>query len=293
MGLIGLPGSSAEPKAAAAGHYGCNFIGLNEESVMEREPSRIRLAHVPTPLEPLRRWRPNLWIKRDDMTGSELAGNKVRKLEYLAAEALEQGADTLVTVGDVQSNHARATAGVAARLGLDCLLLLAGEAEPAEWCRGNAAVDRCFGAQLDWQPAGQPIAVRLQHAAEVLRQQGRRPYLIPEGGSCELGLWGYIQAAAETKRQCDELGIRIDRVLCAVGSCGTYVGLLLGAKLHHWPVRVTGIGISSSAERKVRSSLELARRTIERYELPIDVSGEDLEVHDYAGLGYARSKPEE
>ncbi len=260
---------------------------------MQREPKRIRLAHLPTPLESLQRWRPNLWVKRDDMSGSELAGNKVRKLEYLAAEALELGADMLVTVGDVQSNHARATAAVAARLGLDCLLLLEGEADPAEWQRGNAVIDRCFGATIDWLPADESLSTRLEQAGQRLRGQGRRPYLIPVGGSTELGVWGYIAAAREAKEQSEQLGLRIDRLVCPVGSCGTLVGLLLGAKLADWPVRVMGMGISGTLEKKRAWSRRLAERTIDRFGLPVQLADDDFALFDYSGAGYARSRPEE
>jgi len=260
---------------------------------MDREPHRIQLAHLPTPIEPLQGWRPNLWVKRDDMSGSELAGNKVRKLEYLAAEAIRCGADTLVTAGDVQSNHARATAGVAARLGLHCLLVLEGEADESQWQRGNAVVDRCFGAEIDWLPVSQSLSLRLEEAGERLRRQGRKPYLIPVGGSNELGIWGYIAAAREAKEQCERLGLRVERLVCAVGSCGTYVGLLLGAMLAGWPVRVTGIGISSTAEKKRAWSQRLAERTIERFGLPVHLADDDFDIYDYSGAGYARSRPEE
>jgi D-cysteine desulfhydrase family pyridoxal phosphate-dependent enzyme len=261
---------------------------------MISRPRKLELAHVPTPIEAYPQLLPGLWVKRDDLTGCELSGNKVRKLEYLAAEALDLGCDTLVTAGAVQSNHARATAIVAARLGLCSVLVLEGPAADHDWAMGNAFLDRFVGAEIDWQAEPVPnLSDRMERVAERLRAQGRRPYLIPVGGSSELGTWGYIDAAAEAKRQCDALGLRIDRVVCTAGSCGTYVGLLLGIKLAGWPVRLTGIGISSTADKKLAWARDLAERSCARYRFPITVEPGDLEVFDYAGAGYAMSRADE
>ena len=256
-------------------------------------PNKIHIAHLPTPIEDFSRLRAGLWVKRDDFSGCELSGNKVRKLEYLVAEALDQGADTLVTAGDVQSNHARATAVVAARLGLRSLLVLEGHASDSDWSKGNAFLDRFVGAEIDWQEQEGFAAQRLEAAAERLRRAGRKPYVIPVGGSNELGAWGYIEAARETKEQCDAMGLKIDRVVCTTGSCGTHVGLLLGIKLAGWNVRLTGIGISSTAEKKTVWARGLADRTIAKYNLPVTLGPDDLEIRDYAGAGYAKSRPEE
>src|SRR5262245_16966462 len=116
---------------------------------MHSKPSRLRIAHLPTPIEHFERLRRGLWVKRDDFSGCELSGNKVRKLEYLVADALARGADTLITAGDVQSNHARATAIVAARYGLKSLLVLEGDAAQSDWLKGNAFLDRLVGAEVD------------------------------------------------------------------------------------------------------------------------------------------------
>ncbi len=256
-------------------------------------PNKIHIAHLPTPIEHFSRLRPGLWVKRDDFSGCELSGNKVRKLEYLVADALEQGAETLVTVGDVQSNHARATAVVAARLGLRSLLVLEGQASESDWTKGNAFLDRFVGADIDWQEQEGFVAQRLVVAADRLRKQGRKPYVIPVGGSNELGVWGYIDAAREAKEQCDAMALKIDRVVCTTGSCGTHVGLLLGIKLAGWNTPLTGIGISSTAEKKTVWARGLVDRTIAKYNLPVTIAPGDLEIHDYAGAGYAKSRPEE
>jgi D-cysteine desulfhydrase len=260
---------------------------------MTKKPQKIPIAHLPTPIEDFSRLRAGLWVKRDDFSGGELSGNKVRKLEYLAAEALAQGADTLVTAGDVQSNHARATAVVAARLGLKSLLVLEGHANESDWWQGNAFIDRLAGAEIDWQVQEGAVADRMEAAAERLRRAGRKPYVIPVGGSNELGVWGYIDAAREAKDQCYVMGVEISRIVCTSGSCGTHVGLLLGAKLSRWPVRVSGIAISSTAEKKTAWARGLLGRTVAKYDLPVTLAPDDVEIHDYAGAGYAKSRPEE
>jgi D-cysteine desulfhydrase family pyridoxal phosphate-dependent enzyme len=266
---------------------------MREMASMATRPNRIQLAHLPTPIEDFSRLRRGLWVKRDDFSGCELSGNKVRKLEYLVADAVAQGADTLVTAGDVQSNHARATAVVAARLGLRSVVVLEGQADDGDWSKGNAFLDRFVGAEIDWQTDEGFIAPRMEAAADRLRRAGHKPYVIPVGGSNELGVWGYIDAAREAKEQCETLGLRIGRVVCTAGSCGTHAGLLLGIKLARWNVRLTGIGISSTAEKKTVWARGLIERTIAKYELPVTIIPGDLEIRDYAGAGYAKSRREE
>jgi D-cysteine desulfhydrase len=200
---------------------------------------RLPLSHTPTPL-----WRPerladalgvDLWIKRDDATGGPEAGNKVRKLEYLVADALAQGADTLVTCGGLQSNHARATAVVAARLGLGAVSLLRVDDPSAPLPHtGNVLLQRLVGAELvpiSREAYADRDAVMADHAAR-LRAAGRRPYLIPEGGSNGRGALGYVRAMAEVRRQLD-LGLggraRFDAIVHACGSGGTTSGITLGA----------------------------------------------------------------
>ena len=257
------------------------------------KPPKLSMAHLPTPIEEFSRLRPGLWVKRDDFSGCELSGNKVRKLEYLVAEATEQQADTLITAGDVQSNHARATAVVASRLGLRSLLVLEGPAQPDDWTIGNMFLDRLVGAEIDWEPEEGNIAARLEAAAQRIRSRGRRPFVIPVGGSNELGLWGYIDAAREAMEQCQAARLRIDRLVCPAGSCGTLAGLLLGVRLAEWPVQVTGIGISSTAEKKRVFARALAERAIQQYKLPLTLAAGEPEIYHYAGMGYAKSCPEE
>lgn len=198
-----------------------------------REPleRRTPLSVTPTPLEPLDRLGASLdmppgalWVKRDDLTGLAAGGNKVRKLEYLCYEALVEGADILVTGGGPQSNHARMTAAAAARLGLDCVLVLA--SDPPQAATGNLLLDQLFGATFRW--AGELDHEQLDRAisdvVEELRDQGRRPFEVPVGGSTPLGCLGYVRAAHEIVEQLPDVGV----VVVATGSCGTQAGLAAG-----------------------------------------------------------------
>lgn len=256
-------------------------------------PARLKLAQLPTPLEEYAVLRTGLWVKRDDLTGNELSGNKVRKLEFLVADALAHGCDTLITAGAVQSNHARCTAAVAARLGLRCHLVLSGEASELSWKTGNALLDRLFGAHIVHVPEDADLIPTMQRVANELRDRGLTPYVIPIGGSSPLAAWGYIEAVRELKTQITQLGLKIHRVLCAAGSCGTLVGLACGAWLERWDVRVTGISISSTLERKQAFLQRSIRETCDYLGIPFDDVWPLVELYDYAGAGYARSVPEE
>jgi D-cysteine desulfhydrase len=200
---------------------------------------RLGLAHTPTPL-----WRhPALdalvgaetWVKRDDMSSGAAAGNKIRKLEYLLAEARSASADVVLTCGGVQSNHARATALMARGLGLDAMLFLRSEDPDNEPVVGNLFLDRLVGAEIRWLSRAQYAErdARLAQAADELRTAGRRPYVIPEGGSSPLGAMGYVHALSEVRQQLD-LGLAggpapFDAIVHACGSGGTAAGCALGA----------------------------------------------------------------
>ena len=184
---------------------------------------RLPLAQLPTPLRPLPRFSDwvgaEVWIKRDDLTGFGLSGNKVRKLEFLFAEAVDQGAKAVITCGGIQSNHCRATAVAARQLGLEPILLLRGEPGEPE---GNYLLDHLLGAQIHFCNPSEYAQERdalMESLAE--RYRDRTPYIIPEGGSNGLGAFGYIEATREIEQ-------RFDAVFCAVGSGGTLAGLALG-----------------------------------------------------------------
>ena len=193
------------------------------------EPPRLALARLPTPLEPLPRLSAALgvevWVKRDDLTGLGLSGNKIRKLEYLFAEARAVDADLILTTGGLQSNHCRATVLAARRLGLDVGVLLRGDLPDVP--NSNLLLDRLAGARIRTCTAQAYRDHRddlLAAWAETLRSEGHRPYVIPEGGSNALGTWGYVRAARELAAEAE----RFDHVVCAVGSGGTLAGLALG-----------------------------------------------------------------
>ena len=267
-------------------------------------PERISLARTPTPLERLERTGEalgvELLVKRDDLTGAELSGNKVRKLEYLLAEARAQGADLVVTCGGEQSNHCRATAMAAARLGMGAHLLLR-TADPAHppALGGNILLDRLVGARIQWiTPAD--YARRAELMAEVaaeLGRAGRRPYVIPEGGSNALGAWGYLRAAEEIDADLAALPPRPTTVLYACGSGGTGAGLVLGASLLGWSgrgIRVAGVNVCDDRDYFVRTIGAICREFEDRFRTGARVSEADIELVDgYVGRGYARSRPEE
>ncbi|TNC26443.1 D-cysteate sulfo-lyase [Amycolatopsis alkalitolerans] len=236
---------------------------------LARFPRRA-LGHFPTPFEPLSRLTdrlraehrqvPTLWIKRDDCTGLATGGNKTRKLEYLVGEAHQQGADTLITQGATQSNHARQTAAAAARVGMDCKLLLERRQERDEDYErsGNVLLDEILGAEIvDRLPAGTDMQAAMEDLADRLRAEGRRPYVIPGGGSNPTGALGYVGCAAEL----DSAPVPIDWVVHATGSTGTQAGLVAGLRLRHSDARVLGISVRQKEDQQSAAVHDLARRT--------------------------------
>ena len=262
-------------------------------------PPFLRFAQTPTPLEKLRFDHPaqvTLYLKRDDLTGSVLSGNKARKLEFIFAEILKQKADTVITCGGVQSNHARATSILAAKFGLQTVLFLHPIPENSQAADGNLFLDRLVGAEVRFISDHQYLSVdRLMEETKAgLQRQGRRPYIIPEGASSELGVWGYITAAKELKAQCRKAGLKPDRIVTAIGSGGTYAGLLIGTKLWKWPVRITGFNVCYDAPYFHNRIAGLIERTLAAYRLKVKINPEEIDIRDgYVGAGYARSRTEE
>jgi L-cysteate sulfo-lyase len=213
-------------------------------------PPREPLGFFPTPLHPLPRLTahlggPHLWIKRDDLTGFALGGNKVRKLEFFLAEARAVGADVLVTAGGHQSNHARVTAAAAAVAGLDCVLVLSGGTPAAE--TGNLALDRLFGASVRFVERGPDRAPALEAVARELRAAGRRPLVIPVGGSTPLGALGYVEAAREAAAQLRALGVVPAAIVHGSSSGGTQAGLMVGCEAAELAARVIGVSADETA----------------------------------------------
>jgi D-cysteine desulfhydrase len=278
----------------------------------DREPPRVRLANQPTRGHWLRFGqtdRPRgageqmkIWMKRDDQTGSELSGNKVRKLEYLLAEALAQDATHVITCGGEQSNHARATALAAAQLGLKSILILrTDDPESPPAATGNILLDRLVGAELQWisRAAWRDRTQLLAEAADRVRRAGDRPYVIPEGGSSALGSWGYVRAMHELA---DDLrGVATPNhpmtVVFACGSGGTAAGLIMGAKLldlHKRGIRVAAINVCDDRAYFVAQISRICAEMEERWQLGVHVDEADIDIIDgHVGRGYAKSRPEE
>lgn len=248
--------------------------------------SRIRLAHLPTAIEPLPNLSaalggPQIFVKRDDQTGVAFGGNKLRKLEFVLAEAMAHGARTLITVGAAQSNHCRQTAALAARLGLGCILVLSGQ--PPQQADGNFLLDQLFGAEVVWTTRAEREQT-LQSVFERAWAEGRRPHLIPLGASTPIGTLGYAMAFEEFLMQ----GMPMDTMVVASSSGGTQAGLVLGAKRSGWRGRVLGISIDHSRLELAEKVAELANQAAERMDEALPrVAAQDVWVEDgFLGAGY-------
>jgi len=211
---------------------------------------RVSLAFLPTPLHVLSRMTadlqgPTVLIKRDDQTGLGMGGNKTRKLEFLMAEALAQGYDTVITAGAVQSNHCRQTAAACAQCGLVCALLL--HSQQPNQLQGNNLLNHIFGAQLYWtQKEGQPQS--LEELADRLRAEGKKPYIVQIGGSNDVGALGYVQAMIEITEQLKAQEQTVTHIVAATGSAGTLAGLVVGAYLTGFTGKVIGISIDGCVD---------------------------------------------
>jgi len=247
---------------------------------------RLRLAQLPTPIEGLPRLStmlggPRLWVKRDDQTGVAMGGNKIRKLEYVLAEAQANGARTLITVGGIQSNHCRQTAALAARLGFDCVLVLSGE--PGENPNGNVLLDHLFGAKIVWCNRSEREQV-LQQTFERAWTEGARPFLIPLGASTPSGTAGYYTAFQEFLSQ----QVEVDWIVVASSSAGTQAGLALGAKSSGWRGKVLGISIDHPEVELQEDVSRLVNEAAGLIDLNVKVSPQEVLVNDhYLGGGYA------
>ncbi|MGI9288214.1 MAG: 1-aminocyclopropane-1-carboxylate deaminase/D-cysteine desulfhydrase, partial [Pseudomonadales bacterium] len=259
-------------------------------------PPRLALAQTPTPLHPLRRFcarhdLPLIWLKRDDLTGSVLGGNKIRKLEFTLAQAQQEGCDVLLTCGGVQSNHCRATALLGAQLVFDVHLILRGEEQtPAD---GNLLLDQLAGATISYHTAAD-IQANLDdifaHLMQEYAEQGRKPFVIPIGASDAIGVWGYIAACEELANDFATHAIQPRHIVSATGSGGTQAGLTAGSYLFDLGAQVWGINVCDDEEyflQKVGSDL---RDWQQRYDVSIDLEQLPIRVIDgYVGAGYARA----
>ncbi|MDZ7268132.1 MAG: D-cysteine desulfhydrase family protein [candidate division KSB1 bacterium] len=264
-----------------------------------RFPERVPLAHLPTPLHKLARLSeelggPEIYLKRDDLTGIVETGNKIRKLEFLLAEAQQQGCQVLITCGGAQSNHARATAVAAARSRLKCHLVLR-DSIGSEF-DGNLLLDRLVGAEIKFITPQEYEQVDdiMARLAETYVAQGLKPYVIPEGGSNALGSLGYVIAMQEMAEQAAAQGLHFDHLVCAVGSGGTLAGMLLGRHLYGLAGQVHGINVCDDAryfQNRVSNILRSARR---KFGFKLNLQSQDISIIDgYVGKGYGLSRQEE
>jgi D-cysteine desulfhydrase family pyridoxal phosphate-dependent enzyme len=255
---------------------------------------RIRFAHLPTPIEDLPRLSealkgPHLLVKRDDTTGLAFGGNKTRKLEFLVAEALASGSRTLITAGAAQSNHCRQTAAAAARFGFTCILVLVGE-EPLR-SSANLLLDQLFGAEIVWADRSQREVV-LQAVFEKAIKAGRKPYLVPYGGSNPTGALGYTFAIEELMQQLTNgslnSAIRFpDWVVFASSSGGTQAGMVLGARVFGYKGKLLGISVDEPRQDLQQRVAKLATETSERLGPRIEFNPDEILVNaDYAAPGY-------
>jgi len=250
------------------------------------ELPRVQIAHLPTPVEELPRLSaalggPRLLVKRDDQTGLAFGGNKTRKLEYLAAEGLAHGARTLVTAGAIQSNHCRQTAAAARRLGMECILVLSGT--PPDQPEANTYLDMLLGAELVWTSLEQRGTV-LEETVLEAEQAGKKPFLVPYGGSSPTGAAAYAFALQELLEQ----GVEVDWIVFATSSGGTQAGLVAGKALFGFPGQVLGISVDEEAGQLSRMVVDLAINITLLLNNEKNITYRDILVNDdYLGDGYA------
>ncbi len=261
---------------------------------------RLRFGHLPTPLEPMDRLSallggPRLWVKRDDCTGLATGGNKTRKLEFLIGQAVERQATDIITQGATQSNHARQAAAAAARLGLRCHILLEDRTGSKEWNynhNGNVLLDLLHGASVSKRPGGADMAREMELVADRLTAEGRKPYIIPGGGSNEVGALGYVDCARELLQQAADMGMTIDAIVHATGSSGTQAGLMAGLVAMGSEIPLLGIGVRAPQAKQEQMVHDLASRTVSYLKVDAPVPRERVRANcDYVGAGYGIPTP--
>lgn len=255
-------------------------------------PKKMKLANLPTPIHEIDFHGKKFLMKRDDFTGMEYSGNKIRKLEYLLYDAKEQNADYVFTCGGGQSNHARATAFAAARLGIKSKLFLRGN--DSDLTEGNLFLDKMVGAEFRFISADEYSTSRneiMEAEKEAFVNEGKKAYVIPEGGSNEIGVWGYLNFIEEVKNQTDINSL--DGFLSACGSGGTSAGLLVGLALNQLDKKVFAVNVCDDEEYFRHRIIELAEGCVEKYDLDCKIDSSKLEIFDgYSKEGYTNIAPE-
>lgn len=257
---------------------------------------RRRYTEGKTPLEFLPNFTkalggPNIYIKRDDLLGLTSGGNKTRKLEFLMADALEQGADTIITCGAVQSNHCRLTLAAAVKEGLKCRLVLEERVKGSynSDASGNNFLFNVLGVEkVSVVPGGSNMMEAMQKVADELAAEGRKAYIVPGGGSNPIGATGYVSCAQEIMEQMFEKGINFDHIVSASGSAGTHAGLLVGLLGNNMNIPMTGISVNRKSDVQEQLVFDLANQTAERVGFKAGVPREAVKVVDeYVGPGYS------
>jgi len=257
---------------------------------------RIRYTEGYTPIEKLSKLTehlggPSIYIKRDDLLGLAGGGNKTRKLEFLMADAVKQGSDTIVTCGAVQSNHCRLTLAAAVREGLKCQFVIE-QRVPNSYdteASGNNFLYKLLGIEdIHVVEGGSDVVGKMEEVAEELKKQGRKPYIVPGGGSNEIGALGYVSCAQEVLAQTHDMGLNIDHVVLTSGSAGTHAGFLTGFIGSNANIPVTGIGINKKNDIQLDRVYNLCQKTAEKLGLKNEIKREDVVVfEDYIGGGYS------
>jgi len=267
---------------------------MNNQNEKFKKISRVELAHLPTPIDFARRLSNDMgcdiYIKRDDCTGLAGGGNKVRKLEYLLADAKTHGADTLITIGGLQSNHARQTAAVAAKFGMRCELVLEdiiGTPKKDYYQNGNVLLNDLLGANIHRLDIGDDCDDYAESLFQKLINEGKKPYLIPVGGSNVIGSLGYVRCAFEIIQQVSEQNLRIDQIVLASGSAGTHAGLLAGLIAAKVNIPVLGICVSKSTDEQQLLVESLLKELLLFMSLDPHLSKNRIKCNgDYVGEGY-------
>ena len=253
---------------------------------------RIKLGHFPTPIEHLKNISqylggPNIFIKRDDCTGLATGGNKTRKLEFLMPDALKKKAELVVTIGAIQSNHARQTAAACTLLNLKCLIILEQrlDSPPEAYMKsGNVFLDKLFGAEIDLCPKNENVLDYSQKVVESLKSKGTNVYFIPGGGSHEIGALGYVECLNEIIKENKKYNFT--QIIHATGSAGTQSGLLAGKKYFSCNISVTGISVRYDKKTQEDKVYQLAKKTCELLQCKILEKSEVVAFDEYIGPGY-------
>ncbi len=262
---------------------------------------KVKLGHYPTPLEKMDNMtkllgKGDLYIKRDDTTGPAFGGNKARKLEYLVRDALENGYTALLTVGGTQTNHGRTTVGAAVKYGLKPILVLSGK--DTGYLSGNLNLDAMMGADIYFveNPANTPKVI--EDVCAKYAEQGDKVYVIPGGGSNPVGAVGYIMSIKEILDQMEKDNIKIDHLICTVGSMGTFGGMILGAKYFNAPFDVIAVPVSPAPKGdKEKQVADFVNKVSAEYEMGITITPEDVKIAygpddaPYSGEAYNKPDP--